>query len=64
MDNKTNRYLTEKEVSALTGISISKLRNMRWKNWKGETLPYIKLSKLVRYSESAIREYMDSHTII
>ncbi len=54
------KYLNEHEVAEATGLSLSTLRNDRWKR---EKLPYIKIGKSVRYDENDVESYMDSHKI-
>ena len=44
MEIKT-KYLTEKEVAEITGISLSTLRNERS---LGQGMPYVKLGRSVR----------------
>ena len=51
-----SKYLTEIEVSEITGISKSCLQQNRWLR-KG--LPYIKIKRSVRYKESDIMAYLD-----
>ena len=51
-----SKYLTEIEVSEITGISKSCLQQHRWLR-KG--LPYIKIGRSVRYKESDIMAYLD-----
>jgi predicted DNA-binding transcriptional regulator AlpA len=60
MGHLANRYLTEKEVSELTGLALSTLRNHRFL-CKG--LPYIKIGKSIRYSLQDVIQYMESHRI-
>jgi hypothetical protein len=54
------RYLTETEVSELTGIALGTLRNHR-SLVKG--IPYIKLEKSVRYALQDVINYMESHKV-
>lgn len=53
-------YLTEKEVSEMTGIALSTLRNARH---LGKLFPYTKLNKSVRYLKADIIEYMSVRRI-
>jgi hypothetical protein len=54
------KYLKEKEVSEMTGIALSTLRNDR----AGKRLiPYIKVSRSIRYSYRDIVEFMESRKI-
>jgi predicted DNA-binding transcriptional regulator AlpA len=59
MENKV-KYLNEKEISNLTGLALSTLRNHRH---KGVGLPYIKVGRAVRYSFRDVVEYFESHKI-
>ena len=55
------RWLTEKQVAALTGISCSLLQKQRF---KGTGFPYVKVgTRLVRYSEVEVAKYMQDHQI-
>ena len=55
------RWLTEKQVAMLTGISCSSLQKQRF---KGTGFPYVKVgTRLVRYSEAGIAKYMQAHKI-
>jgi len=53
-------FLTEKQVSAITKIALSTLRNHRF---MGIGIPYYKLGKSVRYNLEDVEKYMDSHKI-
>lgn len=59
-DLQQHRYLTEKEVSALTGRALQTLRNDRSQS-KG--FPYIKYGRSVRYRLSDIVSSMESRLI-
>lgn len=55
------RWLTEQEVSRLTGISVSTLQKQRF---RGKGIPYSKVgAKSVRYSFQDVVAYMDSQKI-
>ncbi len=55
------RWLTEKQVAKLTGISCSSLQKQRF---KGTGFPYVKVgARLVRYSEVEVVKYMQAHQI-
>ena len=54
------KYINEKEVSDITGISLATLRNDRFLN-KG--ISYIKLGKSVRYNLKDVIDYMERHRI-
>jgi len=53
-------YFNEKEVVAITGLGLGRLRNDRF---HGKGLPYCKIGKSVRYSINDITEYMESHKV-
>ena len=53
-------YLNEKEVSYLTGIALSTLRNQRF-NCTG--IPYSKIGRSVRYSYEEVVRYMEQRKI-
>ncbi|NCD41913.1 MAG: DNA-binding protein [Bacteroidia bacterium] len=55
-----SQWLTEKEVAALTRLSLSTLRSHRF---AGKGLPYAKLGRMVRYSASEVERYMESRQI-
>ena len=54
------RWLNEKEVSEITGLSLSTLRNSRH---AGVLLNYYKINKSVRYKLSETLEFMEKHRI-
>lgn len=54
------RYLPEKEVSSMTGFSLSKLQQDRFYR-KG--IPYIRLGRSIRYSIQDVLDYMNAHKI-
>lgn len=54
-------WLTEREVSKLTGISVSTLQKQRF---HGKGIPYCKVGvKSVRYSFQDVVDYMDAQKI-
>ena len=53
-------WLTEQEVSVLINVTPATLQNWRW---KGVGLPYIRFMRSVRYKESDVIAYMDSHAV-
>ena len=55
------RFLTETEVAEMTGISISKLRQDRYRS-KG--IPYSKVGCSVRYLLSDVLDFMAAHKVI
>ena len=54
--NITAMYLTEKEASEITGLSLSKLRNDRS---SGIGMPYCKVGRSVRYKFDDLESFMD-----
>ena len=56
------KYLKEKEVSEMTGLALSTLRNARARHGK-RLIPYIKVSRSIRYSYRDIVEFMESRKI-
>jgi hypothetical protein len=59
-DLQQHRYLTEKEVAAITGRAVQTLRNDRH---KGQGFAYTKFGASVRYSLASILEAMESRRI-
>lgn len=57
----TAQYLNEKDVSAITGLSLSKLRNDRH---RGVGMPYYKIGKVVRYRIQEVEKFMEIHRIV
>ena len=55
------RYLTEKEVATMTGLSLSTLRNTRF---QGRGLPYVKIGRSVRYSLQDVIHYMETRKVL
>ena len=53
-------YITEKEVTLLTGRALSSLRNDRF-NRQG--FPYIKMGRSVRYNKQDIIAFMEKRKI-
>lgn len=53
-------YISEKDVSILTGFALSTLRNARF-NRKG--IPYHKIGRSCKYKINEVLDYMDSHKI-
>ena len=54
-DIQTPRYLTEREASALLGISMKTLQNWRWRGMKPR---FIKMHGCVRYSVEDLLEFV------
>lgn len=60
MVSAMKQYLKETEVSEITGIALSTLRNQRF---KGAGIPYSKLNRSVRYSLEDVVRYMEQHRV-
>lgn len=58
--NTRPAYITEVQVSQITGRALSTLRNERA---RGKGIPYIKIGRSVRYSLEDVVEYMESRKI-
>ena len=58
---KVPQYLTENDVSKITGVALSTLRNNRS---RGHGIPYIKIGRSVRYDVQDVIEFMESHKIL
>jgi predicted DNA-binding transcriptional regulator AlpA len=58
--NLDYEYLTEKEVSGMTKLALSTLRNDRFKR---TGIPYRKKNKSVRYLKAEVIAYMESRKI-
>lgn len=54
------RYVDEKTVARITGRALSTLRNDRYRR---RGIPYVKMSRSVRYSLDDIYEFMESRKI-
>ena len=55
------QYLTEREVSRLTGRALSTLRNDRQ---TGNGFPYVKWGRFVRYRKQDVIEFMEARKVI
>ncbi|GFM38650.1 helix-turn-helix domain-containing protein [Desulfovibrio psychrotolerans] len=55
------RWLTEKEVAAITRLSLSTLRAHRF---AGRGIPYAKIGRSVRYSATEVQRYMTERQIV
>ena len=55
------RWLNEQSVSDLTQIPVNTLRD--WRKPGKVVLPFSKIGRLVRYSESAVVSYIDAHEV-
>lgn len=49
-------YITEKQLSKITSISVKTLQGMRS---KGSGIPYVKIGRLVRYDMKKVNEFME-----
>ena len=58
--NHQIQYINENQVSKITGMALSTLRNNRS---KGQGIPYIKVGRSVRYDLQDVIEFMESHKI-
>ena len=58
--NYQTRYINENQVSEITKMALSALRNNRS---KGLGIPYIKLGRSVRYDLQDVIEFMEAHKI-
>jgi predicted DNA-binding transcriptional regulator AlpA len=54
------QYINENQVSEITKMALSTLRNNRS---KGLGIPYIKLGRSVRYDLQDVIEFMEAHKI-
>ena len=54
------QYLTEKQVSEITGRALQTLRNERH---LGRGIPYVKVGRSIRYSLEDVVEFMESRKI-
>lgn len=57
MSYAPHQYLTEVQVSEITGIAVKTLQNHRW---KGVGIPYVKKGHMVRYLCLDVIRYMES----
>jgi len=53
-------YLNERQVSKITGLALSTLRNHRF---RGCGIPFHKVGRAVRYSSTDVYRFMESHRI-
>ncbi|MFC1512221.1 helix-turn-helix transcriptional regulator [Candidatus Latescibacterota bacterium] len=56
MENTTPQYLNEKEVSKVTGIALSSLRNQRFER---RGIPYYKVGRSVRYKVEDVIQHVE-----
>lgn len=57
---KEIRYLTDIQVSRLISIPVQTLRNQRF---RGKGIPYVKMSKSVRYRYDDVIAFMESRKV-
>lgn len=55
-----NRYVTEREVSALTGLALPTLRNYRVTH---QGPPYVKVGRAVRYNVEEVLVFMERRKV-
>jgi hypothetical protein len=60
MSENHQQYLTEKQYSELSGLSLSHIRNQRWAR-KGAS--FVKIGKSVRYLYSDCISYLETNRI-
>ena len=59
MSRKTvSQFLTEQEVSARLGVSLSVVQNMR-RPGVADPLPFFKIGKCIRYSECDLHDWLE-----
>ena len=56
----SKKYITEKELSAITGRALQTLRNDRF---NGRGFPYIKLGRSIRYDEEVAIAIMEQRKV-
>ena len=56
----SKKYITEKELSAITGRALQTLRNDRF---NGRGFPYIKLGRSIRYDEEVAIAIMEQSKV-
>jgi hypothetical protein len=60
MESKIDNHLTESDVALRLGVPVRTLQQWRFQK---RVLPYVKLGKLVRYSEKDISTYARRQTV-
>ena len=53
-----HQHLTEQEVSARLGVSLSVVQNMR-RPGVSDPLPFFKIGKCIRYSEADVHDWLE-----
>ena len=56
------RLLTEAEVAEWLGLSPLTLR--KWRCLRTHPLPFLKIAKVIRYKESDVLPFLESHMIV
>ncbi len=56
----SKKYITEKELSAMTGRALQTLRNDRF---NGRGFPYIKMGRSIRYDEEVAIAIMEQSKV-
>lgn len=56
------QHLTEQQLSDRIGVSVDTLREMRTKPGQ-DPLPFIKIGKCVRYSESDVADWLERRRV-
>lgn len=59
--NPEHQFVSDREVSQITGRGLQTLRNDRF---KGQGLPYTKFGRLCRYKLADVLAYLEKHKII
>jgi predicted DNA-binding transcriptional regulator AlpA len=59
--NPEHQFLTDRQVSELTGRGLQTLRNDRF---KGQGLPYTKFGRLCRYRLADVLQYLEQHKVM
>jgi predicted DNA-binding transcriptional regulator AlpA len=59
-DLPLDRWIDEKEASAITGMSLAWFQRARW---AGDGIPYAKISRAVRYKIADVQRWMDERRV-
>jgi hypothetical protein len=59
-DLRGTRYITEREVSVLAGLSTKTLQNWRLRR---QGIPFVKLGSAVRYSVADVLKFIEGHKV-
>lgn len=59
---KRDRLLTEAEVAEWFGVSPLTLR--KWRCQRTHPLPFLKIAKVIRYRESDVLRFLESHMVV